>query len=572
MQKPRKRNKQTMYPCFYKETAMTQLDVRYIIFSHFNKKVINPDPNGPDKIDEHPLKELEKIKDDLQSLLASPEHPGLLLLFWHPGWIELLNSVGSDFNPKTFAKEIIKSELEKEEIEAFFSGGPLSDRIRLITACDLHPIVNNLRGDRPGAVAARLRRFLDGNQKGTLYDTAKVVEAIVHLRNLGSGIPILRVDWDVLFDKKNLTGSPLAVAIQDIKDTFTKRQNDPRVFSFMYSARYEHPTKPPSDWTSADWMKAYATRPHPALIADCQLLASAKSSVEAVNDYTHCFNEKVLNTFYEKLPEIGSDKETSIISGALLCMSDSAILDLPPCSNFDVNVMWIDDHLKYLLHQSLGHFKEYNNPILKSRQWSALISDSVNKERPDITDTNECKDISMYVLGTYLPTLLRGCIFDYWICNKKADPENNPGEFTMILQEALKRGYLDNHPALKDRLEKAAIRRIERVRNAWSTLTTIDKKDTFASLWVGDPNIIVTKSIDSSGTNYRLAGAGLGLLRDSKVTKINSTSDLSPTIKNDLDKLIDDALVYIEWTLYWPNFVQAVRSIEPGKLRVDLIG
>ena len=126
------------------------------------------------------------------------------MLFWHPGWIGLLNTVGYDFDPKVFAEKFEKAELEKEKIKQAFNGTSLSDRIRLITAGDLYPIVNNLRGDRPRAEASRLRQFLDGNQPGTLYDTAKVVEAIVHLRNLGSGIPILRMDWDVLFDEKNL--------------------------------------------------------------------------------------------------------------------------------------------------------------------------------------------------------------------------------------------------------------------------------------------------------------------------------------------------------------------------------
>ena len=45
---------------------------------------------------------------------------------------------------------------------------------------------------------------------------------------------------------------------------------------------------------------------------------------------------------------------------------------------------------------------------------------------------------------------------------------------------------------------------------------------------------------------------------------------LAPAVKCDLKGLIEDAVTYIDWALQWPQFVQAVRVLEPKAGPLDL--
>jgi hypothetical protein len=41
-------------------------------------------------------------------------------------------------------------------------------------------------------------------------------------------------------------------------------------------------------------------------------------------------------------------------------------------------------------------------------------------------------------------------------------------------------------------------------------------------------------------------------------------------LRTDFDQLVEDALMYVDWTLNWPGIVRIVRSIEQGTLRTDM--
>jgi len=564
-----------------------RLKIKYILFCHYSDS------------EEEPSQKLRRYRDQLKTILDDSNYPGLLILFWHPGWLELLNSVGADFNPHTFAEEFKKSEDEQKAVKKVLgdstvrvaAGCPaktLADRVRFVTAGDLYEIVNNLRGDRPGLEAKRLRRFLGGDVHCTLYDTTKVVEAIVHARHIGANVPIFRLDWDVLFNDENLSnGLRLQKAIKEAVGYYTAHSDDPHIYSFMFSASYIRPQGPISTWTAEDWMGAFATRPFPALLATKELLQNPVSSESA--NLKKCFNAQTTREFYgiqenrgkleltgnSGITEIGSNPLTGVISGALLCMSDGAMLDLPPGSNFHENITWIDDHLKYSLLRELKHLKPYEICGEPRTERPTRVPDcEVKKKRPHV------KDIAEYVLGTYLPTLVGGCIVDAWIqpnpAPKKSEIElPTTGVFTEALQKALKQG----HPPeggelrqLKKKLEQQALQRLEEVRTQWAQLKANDnnRQDTFASLWVGNPSPIRSQ--------YKLSGErkypkyhedewlGWGLKKNGEVASIKSRNDLNPAISQLLDQLIEDAVTYIEWSLEWPKFIQSVRGIEPGDL------
>ncbi len=223
------------------------------------------------------------------------------------------------------------------------------------------------------------------------------------------------------------------------------------------------------------------------------------------------FSEPLARKFYGFLPnelrcdgangltKIGAHPLVSVISGAFLCLSDGAILDLPPFSNFSLNVSWIDDHLKYCLHRELRHLTSLDLTLAEPCLSDAKIDDlMVAKARATIDH------LPQYVLASYLPTLLWGAIVDAWI---NPDPllkfrpddlseEDNlrwrqisrSGRSSAILpahlQIALETGRFPNADRLrlKKLLIKEALARITEVRNLWSQL--IDSgNESFASIW-----------------------------------------------------------------------------------------
>ena len=582
---------------------MSLLKVDYILFSHLAIK------NEKDAVN--------KFSEYVQPLarLLDRDTQGLLILFYDPGWLELLNTVGVNFDPIKFVAEFQKSDSVQKQINSILQSIPiqsppaekrtLEDRVRFITTADLYPIVNNLRGDRPGLEATRLRRFLGGNVKGMLYDTSKVVEAVIRLRHIGSSIPIFRLDWDALFNEDSLAshGNLIAAQILKSKKNYEECISDTRIYSFLFSGSYKLPNfpyKPSID----EWTTAFATRIFPSLVPTEELINSiGKVENEDLQkgfdlDLTlrfygldkaqeHCLVRKTKEGGKIEYPKggitsIGSNPLSSVISGALLCLSDGAILDLPPFSNFRMNVLWIDDHLKYALHRELSHLSRYRIQDLFGNFRKARINGcEIFKARPPI------ENIGSYTLGSYLPTLLWGAIVDAWIQpnpslnvahieDEQLRPERSP--FVKTLKNVLRRGFYtsDDQNLLKAELEKIALERIEDMRSLWSDLktnTSNKTKETFASLWVGEPGKI--KKIISARTRSQLEieeeWTGWGLLKKKSANmKINSVDQLNPKIQEGIKILIDDAINYIEWTLEWPRFVQSVRSVEQGNLRMDL--
>jgi hypothetical protein len=112
--------------------------------------------------------------------------------------------------------------------------------------------------------------------------------------------------------------------------------------------------------------------------------------------------------FLSDLPYIGANPFRQVISGGGLCLSDGAILDLPPYSNMRLNVMWIDDHLKYALHDELGHFNIHIFEVGSARENNAGFYQSRHLFQPSLWDVR-------WHMRTYLMRLLLGCVADAWL-------------------------------------------------------------------------------------------------------------------------------------------------------------
>jgi hypothetical protein len=357
------------------------------------------------------------------------------------------------------------------------------------------------------------------------------------------------------------------------------------------------------------WSRAFATRVYPALVAEPHTVRSISQMADGTpaekqekakrwSEYVaKNIDENLARQFYGVLIEpgrmavvdepgltsIGAHPLHAVISGALLCLSEGAILDLPPFSNLRSNVMWIDDHLKYSLHRAMRHFTSGETLNLEPGLSEARLDDvSVTKARPSVDN------LPSYVFETYLPTLLWGAVFDAWITNdpimkfrveslspakqevwREARSRQHEACLPKAMLEALRIGRFekDVERRLRADLEHAAIMRINEVRQLWARLKN-DHRSTFASHWaIGD--VLDTFGEECFAKCPDTLWQGIAPRRPIE-RPLKTVDDLSGPVLRKLLELVDDAVAYVHWTLEWPRFVQIVRSITQGDFRGDI--
>jgi hypothetical protein len=597
--------------------------VKYVLYSHYN--AYEKEDFEAYKAQKDEEKNVSKLKGvrflvrhlaGLSGLLTWPGYEGLLVLFYAPGFAKALEGIGRQEDEATllrhpeleFAKAVeiyLKSKLKKDYKK-------LLPRFRFVTPLDLQRIFGRMYMKN---ITQPLRSWFfgqaddegEGKAERMKYDSPKTVEAIVRLRLLGSGIPVFRLDHDVLFRgtensrKKNLEFSS---TIGTCLKAYGLKRDSPNIFSFIFSASYDYRalrTRAGARDFNA-WSRAFATRIFPAIPLKREEIKRINSKKGKKPSYTwqeyaqEWFSPSLAFKFIglddqfksetlSGIGKIGAHPISSVISGAMLYLSDGAILDLPPFSNFRMNVMWIDDHLKYCLHRELRHLSRRevrataseieSNPLLSHARLDDVL---VQKTGRKVSD-----DFVRYLFDTYLPTLLWGTIMDAWITGNpllKFRPEDlshqERGAFRILqakecesvlvcaLQNALREGGFEQpeKQALKRELRNSALNRINEVRNQWIELTE-DGTETFASLW-------------AKGTTHKyfpklkLKYAGIADAKLKVTQQITRPEHLDRNIEKGLSVLIDDAKDYIQWTLDWPKIVQVVRSIEQGTLKTDV--
>jgi hypothetical protein len=536
----------------------------------------------------------------LCELLTSPAYEGILVMFYATGFAECLDGIakGKRRDELLAQNDRIRFAAEVgESIGAILrSYRKLPLRVRVITPIDLYDIFGRMNW----ATAQNLRWWFIGKSQAIRYDTPKIVEAIVRLRLFGSGVPVFRLDYDVLFrgdENKDLPDLGLFKTVASCLRAYRLRMDEPSVATFLLSASYDtRALVPPENSTSlAAWRGALATRVFPALPVVPDEIKRVRR-LEGKEQYTWeryaetVFDSALARKFYglaendlvtegvAGIGKIGAHPIASVVSGAMLCLSEGAILDLPPFSNFTLNVSWIDDHLKYCLHRELRHLTTIElkiEPLLSDAKLDPIM---VQKARAQITD------LPSYVLGNYLPTVLWGTVVDAWTTANpliKYRPEHlsaadqaswhkikrhgqSDGVLAAALQTALEKGSFitAERLALRDTLIRVGLERITEVRKQWATLTG-PGTETFASLWAKG-----TVSSFFAGLSGRCRGIAEpdAPLQD----ELKETIHLNYHLHDDFLTLVDDALEYIEWTLNWPRIVQVVRSVEQGTVKTDI--
>lgn len=573
--------------------------VKYVLYSHFGyheREDYNLWAKGTACAELEGVQYLLSHIESLRHLLTSQHYEGLLVLFYAPdsGFADCLKGIArgmsknylrSKRKPLKFADEV--ASYIRERLRA---DNELSYRLRFVTPLDLYDIFGRMNW----ATAINLKWWFIGSSQVIHYDTPKIVEAIVRLRLLGTGVPVFRADWDVLFrDPENVNDHlSLFKAIALCLTTHQLRRDEASISTFIFSASYDanailNATQPGEKFTA--WSCAFATRVFPALPVNQGAIRRIGPDYTWGNYAEDVFDEDLARKFYglaqnglrsngiTGIGEIGAHPLVSVISGALFCLSESAILDLPPFSNFGLNVSWIDDHLKFCLHRELKHLF---TSTLDIEPGTKLDDAVVQKARATIADLPE------YVLGKYLPTLLWGTIMDAWIapnpilhhqwedlCEEdraeweRLQREPSQGVLSVALKTALEKGHIDKgeKQELRIKLVKVTLERINKVRRQWAQLTR-NNLETFASIWAkGTVKDYFPDLVACAERCRGITEPGIPLDKE-----IEDVFQINHYLYDDFRVLLDDAIDYIEWSLHWPQIVQVVRSVEPGTLKTDV--
>jgi hypothetical protein len=587
--------------------------VKYVLYTHYwqgqddDFKAYQQDPR-PETLTG--IAELLAHMPGLRQLLTAPGHEGMAVIFYAPGYRRFLEAIAHSENIDELLRRDDADTLELRfardvsvYVKTKLNELGLGARVRFLTPLDLRVILGRVNA----IFASKFVTFFLGVNTGLRYDAPKVVEAILRLRLLGMGVPVLRLDHDVIFrgkDNKDIGDLGLFKAVTCAVRAYRLRLEQTAISTFLFSGSYDCNAllqRPNRDEAFDAWSGAFATRVFPALIADPQKIRETceKKDQALWRKYIdEHLDEDLACRYYGLKPivgkleaddlngliSVGAHPLHAVISGALLCLSDGAILDLPPFSNFTDNVMWIDDHLKYSLHRAMKHLRRSEELVRMSPGLadSRLDEVRVTKARPFI------KDLPSYVFGVYLPTLLFGTIMDVWItadslvkCRRDSlltdaeraewrtarDAQGNEPLPTAMLA-ALSVGEFKDDAAIELRaaLTAKALERIEQVRQLWANLANENGRS-FASYWV-EGNV---RSIFGAQCFTTPDGLWEGLTHgrplDQPVTELRH---LTVEVALKVKQLIDDTVDYVRWTLEWPRFVQIVRSIRQGDFIGDL--
>ena len=288
----------------------SQTPVKYVLYSHYSygeaadhRAFIEGTP-----VDELTgLQYLEQHFRGLRELLTAPGHEGLLVLFYSPGFEEFLTGVAEQKKPEDLLDDSVNLRFADEVAKCIrrkLAEAKLAEQVRFVTSLDLQVILGRVNV----IFAEKFRTYFVGPAQGIRYDTPKIVEAILRLRLLGNGVPVLRLDHDVIFrfgDGIKVIGDlGLFKAVACALRAYHLRLAKPTVSTFLFSASYN--SREVKDASETDrfeaWSRAFATRIYPALVADPKEIAKLhKMSVEEQNwdEYVRSFlDEDLAKRFY----------------------------------------------------------------------------------------------------------------------------------------------------------------------------------------------------------------------------------------------------------------------------------
>jgi hypothetical protein len=516
---------------------------------------------------------------------------GFAFVFLDPGWTRLLGgskpvglaALGADLS--TWTTQLEKLLAENPQI----NNSKEPRRERIVTSANLVYLLQLLDEAAHGGGDSFYRLFVGGAQ--TLrYDAPKVIEAAIRIANIGRGIPLFRFDDDVIFygqrspeltsqQQRDAAADSTATNILRLCKRYQDTLKDSSVRYFVFSGCYEAPPEekiencPNND---PRLLNGFATRV-------LQLTQLPETRPPDEDSKPGVIYSRDVNAFLRTVVELGANPFRQVVSGAGLCLSDGAILDLPPYSNMHLNVMWIDDHLKYALHDELGHFGRW---VRTHHHHSARVSEAqfpqLRHTRRDGGPLFTYKDVKWHI-KIYMQRLLLGCAADAWLRGKpevkkstrslaedayKTLVESVPHSYGETFMEVLPGGWglLPGKPTVdqfREMLWEQAVERLEKAVSYWGT---DDYKDTFLGLFArgyAHPLYQDFKDVFPVGMPEGLKKAVEKLPRQCKDAKRppEGMPD-DPGLEQALATLVDDFVEYMGLVQFWPFFVQSVRSFQ----------
>lgn len=521
---------------------------------------------------------LLRIKDDIRRLLKNNQ--GIMVLFLDTGLPDLLRMI----HPIKRDLSRIEAKREKQQLKNELSDrsskirkgeklgrkleSQLGTNVRVLTALDLVDVFGEM------SAVENLRKFLIGMQNEMQYDTPKFIEAIVRLRMIGSRVPVLRLDRDVLIppDGEQFNKTELALAIKGICAGVVEYHDSTQVLATILSANYKIPDKDNKDMLT--WSGGYATRILPSLLVPTdpndlkKYINETKSVVDWAPELDKHFSPELTKRFYDGIWKWGAPT-IAVISGALLYMNDAVVLNVPPFSNFSQKVMWIDDHLRYVLHREMGDFRR--NTLIDFKTGNPLF---VQYSNVQVSKYRSAEEFLLYTARTYLPSILWGSFFDYWLCTSpllkkrwtklnqndlerwsQERQNGSPGFLATAVREA-RAGSLPDEALLRENLKKAADERLKVLLDVWGGLRN-NESHSFASAWVHDkfPDLVKDALRNEKPKIAPKLPETVGAFRDG--------------LKDGFNELLDDTCRYVKWVFEWPRVVSIIRSVPLSEFRSD---
>lgn len=563
----------------------------------------------------------------LNELLSPTEQGdrGFAFVFIEALWHELLDEMTE--NDGEVSRETIE---RMNRLDEMIDVVRIFDRIRVVTAKNMHELLKTLY-DRSEYFRRNLAVALGASGTRLFYDGPKLIEAAIRIANMGRGIPILRFDDDVLFygariggaitdEKKRDILKRQQTSIRSLCKAYHELSNDPIVSCFVISGHYGGTIQ---EKTQEAFINSFATR----------IAQLADIPDNSLADWTFDTEKKRLTdpatispdycrTFLRKIGLVGANPFGQVVSGAGMCLSDTAILDLPPFSNMRQNVMWIDDHLKWSLHHDLRHFGYLRSMTSRITQIeeAVFLQERYNSNRPiDLSDVQ-------WHLQNYMIRLLMGCVVDKWLRGtadlKKTRSELSdivwekkipewmklqmlPASYALMLQAVLLRGWgkapeietgvASARNQFKNKLWREGIVRLREFVNEF----TGDREnkslfpDTFLDLYLygygsdysrlekslqtlseGDekekktllPDYLAEKglvgAVEELEELMKKEDSELVELLDDRSIEIPAGREFVPKSLNEaLVVLVNDFVNYIDFVVSWKDFVQATRCI-----------
>jgi hypothetical protein len=526
---------------------------------------------------------------------------GFAFVFLDPGWTDLCReAAGSPLKMATLVEHLTRAQIKIEESldEDNILKSCHSKREQIVTAAHLINLLKLLDAAERSKKQSFFEIFI-GKAETMRYDSPKVIEAAIRIANIGRHVPVFRFDDDVIFcgqrspefaksEKKRLAEAKrTADSILLLCDRYRQLSMDPQVHYFLYSGGYNLPSKIDENVESIDPSAFGNTTNDPFLVNGfaTRILYLAQlpktRNINSEDNDEGSIRSKDVLTFLKDLYKLGANPFRQVISGGGLCLSDSAILDLPPYSNMQLNVMWIDDHLKYAIHDELGHFGRRTRTHYPARVPGALFSQLRHARKHRGAPLFTYHDVRWHV-KMYMLRLILGCIADSWLRTKAdlklstRELDNDryeelgqwvPGIYANQFMDMMPGGWSDDSATIKsdfsNKLWQKGIERMNEMITAWGDHVY---KNTFLGLFVhGDAHQRYKDFVD-----YFPAGMPRGFQKavqelpaqypSTHKSRLSGIPD-EPSLQVALEVLVNDFTEYFSLVQFWPSFVQSVRSL-----------